>query len=363
MLPIVRPACIALAAVGLSLAPGARLGHAQTRSVRYEVKCATCRVVREKVASLGHADDSVLIWSAHATGDRRGRFFAPGANNNFIVFDTAGRFVTAIGRAGQGPGEFPVNITGVMVGPGDTLYAFDLVRRVHIFTPALQFVRIVKLPATYDRHGAILNDGRILVQGQVSTPEAIGFPYHLFAPDGRVLSSFGPKQSVVRPGEMPTSGYPRPPILRRDQRGVWTSESRGWEYGITSWGFSGERAASIQVSDVKWMADARAARGVGSAEPVHEDPEGRLWVQARVDDPKYKADPLKPLTNFRVLSQRYDNIIDVFDTQTWSLLASARFDEHLHPLGNTGLMYSVREDRDGIMTLDVWRLRLMQTSP
>jgi hypothetical protein len=343
------------------LSLGAQVAPAQTRTIRYEVKCATCRIVREKVASLGHADDSVLIIRAHAAGDSRGRFFVPGASNNFVVFDAAGRFVTAVGRAGRGPGEFPADLAGVMVGLGDTLYAFDLRRNVHIFTPALKFVRTLKLPTRYDRNGAILNDGRILLQGQVSTPEAIGFPYHLFAPDGRVAASFGPRQSMVRPGEIPTSGYPRPPILRRDQRGVWTTESPAYEYGITSWRFSGEREASIQVRDVKWMAAAKAAQVMGAANPVHEDPEGRLWVQARVVDPKY--DPTKPLTAFPVLSQRYDNIIDVFDTQTWTLLASARFDEHLHPLGNTGMMYSVREDSDGIMTLDVWRLRLTQASP
>ncbi len=358
MLPIVRTICTALVAGGLSLGADAQVAPAQTRTIRYEVKCATCRIVREKVASLGSANDSVLIRSAHAGGDSRGRFFVPGASNNFIVFDAAGRFVTAIGRAGQGPGEFPADIGGVMVGPGDTLYAFDLRRNVHIFTPALKFVRTLKLPTRYDRNGAVLSDGRILLQGRVSTPEALGSPYHLFATDGRVLASFGPNQSVVRPGEIPTSGSPRPPILRRDQSGIWTSELPGYEYDITSWRFSGGRVVSVQVGDAKWM----AAHGLGSANPVHEDPEGRLWVQVYVDDPKYKADP-KPLTAFPVLSQRLDNIIDVFDTQTWTLLASARFDEHLHPLGNTGLMYSVREDKDGIMTLDVWRLRLTQASP
>jgi hypothetical protein len=58
------------------------------------------------------------------------------------VFDSMGRFVRAIGREGQGPGEFSRANHMVFRGPGDTIVAFDPGQtRLSFFDSAGKFVR------------------------------------------------------------------------------------------------------------------------------------------------------------------------------------------------------------------------------
>lgn len=83
------------------------------------------------------------------------------------VFDSAGRYQRAIGRRGEGPGEFSNAISWIQVLPGDTLFVLDgQYERGTFFAPSGEFIRIV--PAGYHREGSgvraigRLADGRLL---------------------------------------------------------------------------------------------------------------------------------------------------------------------------------------------------------
>ena len=354
-----RRVLVALAALILD----AQLGHGQVVTVPYALSCASCRVVREKVASFGSLDDPVLLRGlAQVARDSRGRYFATGfPRGTVVVFSSEGKFLTTFGRPGSGPGEFPSLVAGILIGPGDSIYVFDAHRGVHIFAPSLTYVRRMTLPARMVRSGAVLSDGRILLADAGRSPETIGFPFQLFAPGGRLLKAFGPRADT-RPGVL--AAVPRIAVVRGDNLGLWTTEA-GRDYRLDSWGFDGRRGQSVRIESAPWMKIAQAAKSGAAVRPLFADAAGRLWVHGSIADPGFKPDPREPLagSRFTRLSGSTDSFIEVLDTRTWAVLASIRFDEHFWPLGNSGLVYSVREDADGVVSMDVWRLRLAQANP
>ena len=75
--------------------------------------------------------------------DSRGRIFVGDQQASQIhAFGSGGEFIKSIGSKGEGPGEFSL-LANVRVGPGDSLYAFDLRRdRISAFDPStLEFVK------------------------------------------------------------------------------------------------------------------------------------------------------------------------------------------------------------------------------
>ena len=80
-----------------------------------------------------------LIRGAVRLGD--GRIVVANAGTSELrVFDSTGKYLYAIGRKGQGPGEF-VSLGMVWRLPGDTLVAMDYqLRRFSVFVPSGEFV-------------------------------------------------------------------------------------------------------------------------------------------------------------------------------------------------------------------------------
>jgi hypothetical protein len=65
-----------------------------------------------------------------------------------LVFDFTGRFKQAIGRRGQGPGEFARPTGACLVGGGGLAVADFGANRIQIFDPAGQFVRLINVTET-----------------------------------------------------------------------------------------------------------------------------------------------------------------------------------------------------------------------
>jgi hypothetical protein len=90
------------------------------------------------------------------------------------TFDSLGRFVRTIGRAGAGPGEMRVPST-LAIGPGDSLWVVDDVnRRYVVFDTAGAFVRTTRRPlirncrpnpCTWFETNGTLRDGSLVVDG------------------------------------------------------------------------------------------------------------------------------------------------------------------------------------------------------
>ena len=80
---------------------------------------------------------------------------ANAGSNEIRFYDDRGRFIRAVGRAGDAPGEYRL-ITGLGVGPGDSLWVFDYgSRRLTVLTHDGGFVRLVTLGATLSAPNAI----------------------------------------------------------------------------------------------------------------------------------------------------------------------------------------------------------------
>src|SRR5687767_5804986 len=97
-------------------------GAAQAIRVAHAVTCPSCTVVTEKLVNLGTTDEDMLAPNAAPARDTRGRYFAEGwGRRSVLVWDSGGKLIGKFGRAGQGPGEFAQNITGIWVGAGDSI--------------------------------------------------------------------------------------------------------------------------------------------------------------------------------------------------------------------------------------------------
>lgn len=121
------------------------------------------------------------------------------------VFDSTGRFLRDVGRAGGGPGEF--GILGALGWTGDTLWVMDVgQRRLHLFDRTLTFARtITPIIADFPLAGARVLPGPLLADGSIlAIPVTPGpddaHPLVLLAEDGsvqRVLPSIASSGGTI----------------------------------------------------------------------------------------------------------------------------------------------------------------------
>ena len=87
--------------------------------------------------------------------DSRGRFYLLASHSAPlevpVVYSPDGRFLTALGRMGDGPGEFRMP-GALMIGPGGTVTVIDgLPRRMSVFSPSYEFIRSVPVSGRLER--------------------------------------------------------------------------------------------------------------------------------------------------------------------------------------------------------------------
>ncbi len=130
--------------------------------------CATCRIVAESIAFLGHPDDTIAIVQNNVPAvDSRGRFFLASADGNAVIaFGPNGRVLSTFGEAGKGPGEFS-GVHNLYVGAGDTIFV-EGEGVVHLISPELKHVRQFSIdewsPGGFQ--GTVLSDGRMLMSSE-----------------------------------------------------------------------------------------------------------------------------------------------------------------------------------------------------
>jgi hypothetical protein len=118
--------------------------------------------------------------------------------NEVRLYGPHGRFLWAVGRFGEGPGEFQ-RLTSVRPYRGDTLLAFDYwARRITLITPSGEVGRVISLldlnPSLNDLYP--LPDGRFLLQTSAITAMAeaqgrmrVPAPLLLLGADGAVVDT------------------------------------------------------------------------------------------------------------------------------------------------------------------------------
>src|SRR5687768_1020534 len=90
--------------------------------------CTRCSVQLQPVARIaGSEEHGGVVGSDYLPRDSRDRYYH--TNNDtpaqIQVFDSVGRVIKVIGKAGSGPGEFS-DIGFIAVGRGDSLHVFDI---------------------------------------------------------------------------------------------------------------------------------------------------------------------------------------------------------------------------------------------
>ncbi|HEU0055024.1 MAG TPA: hypothetical protein VFQ39_17680 [Longimicrobium sp.] len=337
--------------------------------------CARCRIVFERVATLGGADDPESPgYDVTVERDRAGRFYvAPVVGRDGIaVYAPDGRFLRKIGRKGEGPGEFGF-VLEARVGPGDSLYVSDLApRRLTVLAPGGGAV-VRTSPLLGETRSFVLGrGGELLAHASIATAARAGYPLHRLSPRGEVLRSFGADAAGVMRPDRPADGFR---VIAPARGGnLWSAPIN--RYRIELWDPREGRLLKTLVRRTDWFPDWHVlprgypdlARPVTAVEGIREDASGLLWVFLRTADARWTAAPRprdpsreRGVVPMAELHRYLDTVVEVIDPVRGRLVATGRAARHYEAvsLNGTGLVHSRREGADGVELLDVWEVKLI----
>lgn len=113
------------------------------------------------------------------------------SDKNIKLYDTSGRRSGAVGRAGQGPGEF-ASLFGAQTY-GDSIIGYDIGKGISVFTPEGRFARLLKVRTGVPREVMsvrVLDDSLFLLIGSPMGGQGDRDLLSIIRPDGRRVSSF-----------------------------------------------------------------------------------------------------------------------------------------------------------------------------
>lgn len=348
-----------------AVASSALVAQAAPVRVKHEVKCAECRIALTPVKSFGTRNDPVEMGPfVNPAMDSRGRLFAANRElSQVVVFDSSGRFLTAVGRRGRGPGEFGGSgISQILIGRGDSIFVLHDLRRLSVFSPALQFVRTVQLLGGLFVRTYALANGTFAVGAALGSRDHAGLPYHVVNPLGEIVRSFGDSRVndfMNDPRYANRTGVGSADfVVSPDQRSIWISPT----YRVQQWALDGALLRDFEVYDTPWFPPPVMVRGVnrmgrsvvratggGSVTVASIDRAGMLWINAvRSPGGTTPGEPVRA--------------IEVFDPVRGVLLASERT-EHILNFVRDGFALSGTEDSQGTVTHTLWRVELRGNEP
>ncbi|WP_420462834.1 6-bladed beta-propeller [Candidatus Palauibacter sp.] len=359
---------IALAAA--SLVQGATPASGQDFvTIESDAACASCGLSLTHMVTLGSLDDPSVGFTKSVAIESSGRILVLGHEvtpHELMVFDPEGAFVRVIGRDGEGPGEFSFVMTGALT-TGDSLHLFDddLLRET-VLTPTFDVARTLRLPVRV-RETVFLDDGRIVVQSSMATPDLVGHPLHLLDRERNIVKSFGSADQVIRPD---MSIYRLRRIEKADESSVWSAFVN--QYVIENWSIDGVRLAALK-RDVPWFEPWHYNKGLSLSEPpdvtleaIRQDDEGRLWILIRVPGEDWKnglAEVDTPEGRFvgtRDWDLAYDTVVEIIDPRLGVLVHSERVEPSLVGFASMGQAIGYREGPDGVPYIDLWQLELVE---
>jgi hypothetical protein len=333
------------------------VAQSPTVSVPYRFTCAQCTVEFTKVHSFGSASDPVPTSNrAPLVRDSKGRYFALGYDRlQIVVFDSDGKYLTAFGRRGQGPGEFGnLAITAIGIGRSDSIFVFQEPAAVSVFAPNLQFARLIHMPSGLRVAASPMSNGKVLVSARYLTQAQVGLPFHILNENGTVFKSFG----SVPVSLLPTTAAPYPTefLLAPDERSLWTA---AWEgYHLEQWNLDGTLSAVFEVVDIPWAhpttyretigRDGRPTRIPNQNDAISLagiDGAGLLWINV--------FHPGSPAGG----ANRDSHVLEVFDTKSGKFLLSQPVEAGIRRLSDD-LFYTSSVDADGTAVFTILRAHI-----
>lgn len=329
--------------VVVALCGGVQAVAQEVHHVPDRPRCAECRIALTEVRAIGTADGPGMIdWrggQAFAALDSRGRVYLRGNFSTRIkVYDGEGRYLTTIGREGEGPGEFK-GVNGIAVGPADSLHVFDaLTMRLSVFGPDHQFARSVQVEIQASGFDPLIvpwDPGHYFMTSHMRTADLIGWPIHRVRRDGRRVESFGSKTGEFRPSE-PYSGL----RIIGDAGGgsLWSARLAHYTVERVLPGVTRPLEEVHRESD--WFPepgpeDLQLDHGRERPHPmvvsVREEG-GLLWILTWVADSEWQS----ATTALEDEHLRYDTVIEVIDLSDYRVVARSKVEElYQQLLGDT----------------------------
>jgi hypothetical protein len=333
-------------AIVLANAPGQVVAQ-DVVTIRDEPSCKGCKI---NLVTLFTISDDAIPTNALPRGvsarDSRGRWLVHMMDHSYGVFSSEGKYITAIGREGKGPGEF-MNPGPAVFAPGDTLYVFDgSLRRAIIFDPAGAVVRTFSIPSQINLgHGAVfLTPSRLVVNLPLAmSPPFTGVKYHLAdVTTGEITGSFGKTDDPAQ--NMGTRRFRT--LARASESSFWSVTMA--EYRVERWNALSLQCEAVFIRESAWFSPPTQAelqrdfrRPVPRVSDIRVDDQERLWVLASVpregwEKLFYGPDSATYRKNPSALQQ---SVIEVIDVKTRRVLARQSFSQ---------IFENLTDDREGV---------------
>jgi hypothetical protein len=335
------------------------------RIVSDAIQCKSCRVRIERVAQFGDSTGpgTITQWGlASPVRDSRGRYYVtnPFSGPPISVFDARGRFMTAIGRRGRGPGEFmlPVRIT---TGPEGSLIVFDRMLQLRtVLSKSYEVIATLPFPfggTTYlpkSLFGGIVGD-RLESRGNSAA-------LHWIDSAGQIVQSLGTREAVTDKTDALED------IIGAGDGGtIWVGKAK--QFVFECWDTSGKRCGHLvreAAAFQPWagaFGDAHLDRPKPALLAIQAN-DGVLWYLVRVADEKWKPRG-RPSgeyggqrgTSPEEANELYDTILEIVDPRTGALLVQHRFGQHVIAFAGPGLVYGYSETAAGVVKVDIWHLK------
>ena len=341
--------------------------------------CVTCRLETVQVATLRPPDGAASVGhSSQVVRDSRGRFLVlSDTRQQMLLFDGRGTFLREVGRAGRGPGEFR-SIASLMIGPGDSLFVFDLGQRLHVFDSSLVLVRSTASFLTPQGPFA-LEGGRIL--GRVnfgSADSRAGYPAYIIDDSRSTAQPVGRKFDVVRNGrcgdcDQPTV-YPSPQPNR-----LWLAPANRYEIDeIATSNSSILRQIAVDGSAwfTPWDSAGRWATGVAprpsTITSVSQGDDGLLWILGVRTPAGWTPTPAPQTPDFAArvaagvagsevaswqaeIRSKLESVVDVIDLNRGQLLGTLTVRRDIRQVA-PGVFYSIAETQNLDLAVEVFQV-------
>jgi hypothetical protein len=328
--------------------------------------CDTCSIQLTAIATLGADSDSVGFdaFATLASGPEHELLVAPvGGGSSIGRYARDGRLLGTVGRAGHGPGEFE-GVRRVVRGRSDSLLVLD--DRLTVLTPTFAFVRSANLPAEIASADelVVLANGSVVLNGR--------------GPKVPPLVLVTPALDHSRAIDLPMTdrappGADRSYALTRDGSGGFWAARAAYRYELLHVDSSGTLRDSLTPFSSwyeSWTYDPASRRNSTQSPPhtriggIWRDAAGRLWVIGASADRNWK--PVQragrvaeaAIPSLSTWSTLFDSHVDVIDPKDGSVVASRAYDGILQGFTSDGLIWEVREEPSGGVTLRVIRASL-----
>ena len=339
--------------------------------------CPTCSLTVSAVVELGDREGPGIVAQLNAPYAQArvvrsddGDYYVPAhlGDGRLLRFSPDGVFQEAIGRRGEGPGEYDLPM--LMGGSADDLTILDpsaarltTIRGGEVATTSLPFIV---------HTWAVLRDGRHVYNGLSSWREGVGHPLHVDdLASRRVTSSFGDDGARADRSRRDPSRHLRRALAAAADGNIWGARTN--RYRIDKWSPDGNRIARIERDApwfrpwVDWPGMDNEVRPMPVIVGVGDWGDGLLMVVVRLADADWQ--PIQPIAREDLPGYEpipatreddlYDTVIEVLDTRSGTVLARTRVGQSVVGLvGRDGFCTYAEHTELGEPKYVVWSVTL-----